>query len=536
MDMDDYLEQILDVDDQDMRDKIINMGFDDIDALPRVKATEYAHQVCQAVRKSEGNAESKEVSISIESNLAKLCRWAKYLYLTQRNLDLDDATLEVLDSVDGWFNQLADDPSADDVDKFTDSLNKKNWFESIDGYLSSKKGPSGVPLLYVILVNDINDDYDVEDINGPDQVTFDEDLASRGRQEGHFWPGDNKAVWTFLKAKTQTTTAWAFVKGYNRSNNGRGAYLTLRARFMGMDVQAVLLKRAETVLEKIFWDGKSRNFTFDKFIAQLKIAFQDVGPEDQLSQRRQVSKLVAGFQYQPLRHITTTINSDPRYNENFDAAVAFIQGELATLKISNEGGSRNLDVGATVPQDSAIAALSNQPNPNQATNQASLKALRRQIKNLKQRLNKKQKGKAHKKNTASKFDRSNPGAYVPTKVWGEMSDEQKEAARAARMRDGIPSRRGVSAISTQPAVESSDESDDESVKEVKTIQIQTLKRKASPSSGTEVKKVPKKLLKSPSYTPVNTTQRQALYQSNPRKNSIRRVAQRIVQEQDEESS
>ena len=138
--------------------------------------------------------------------------------------------------------------TGDDVKPFTDSSNKKNWFETIDGCLAAKAGPSGFLLSYIVrgyLEGDYGHNFG--------QPSFDEELAACGRRGGLYYPQDNKTVWVFLKLKTQGTAAWETIKGM--TNDGRGAYLALMADFMGTSVQQLLMKRAETSLNSLVFDG-----------------------------------------------------------------------------------------------------------------------------------------------------------------------------------------------------------------------------------------------------------------------------------------
>ena len=122
------------------------------------------------------------------------------------------------------------------------------------------------------------------------------------------------------------------------TNNGRLAYITLLDTFMGAGVKRTLMKRANARLETAIYDGRSRNWTWTKHIAMLRECFKDLktsGERNALSPEQEVEKLVQSYQYQPLNYLVTTINHDPRYSDNFNAAVGFITTEMANLKNNN---------------------------------------------------------------------------------------------------------------------------------------------------------------------------------------------------------
>ena len=64
---------------------------------------------------------------------------------------------------------------------------------------------------------------------------FDEELAACGRCDGLFYRNDNKALWIIIKSKTEETIAWNHIKNY--TNDGRRAYMTLWATYMGVMMQ-----------------------------------------------------------------------------------------------------------------------------------------------------------------------------------------------------------------------------------------------------------------------------------------------------------
>ena len=107
--------------------------------------------------------------------------------------------------------------------------------------------------------------------------------------------------------------------------------MKLRSRFMGADVQHLLCTRAEATLDKIRFDGSSKQFTYSLFISTMREAWEDLGPWDVTSEERKVQKLLSSFQVKALSHVGATINASPHLRSNFDAAVSFIASELANL-------------------------------------------------------------------------------------------------------------------------------------------------------------------------------------------------------------
>ena len=446
-----------------LRTKLRDAGFRNMDSLVK-KDSKFTHYACQSVRKSTtGNAEHRDVTMETEERLGKLVLYSKYRYIVQRPMHLNTATLANLDTVEDWFNQLEDDPSEDTVPAFTDSANKKQWFESITSYLAIKKGKSsGVPLLYVVR----------EHVNVPlpDQGIFrpspSDEMMLRARHDGHFWVADNKAVWLLLRSKCHGTTAWNTIAGFQGASNGRGAFMALLGQFLGEDVRAVLLRRAEKLLENIRFDNRNRNFSFDKFIGKMREAFLDLGPDNQLTEQRKVNKLMQAFQVPNMTHLDAIVQATPIYRNSFDSTVNLLASQLAQLRLKNGPGQSARNVGKLQTIDEDIPFDDDLDSSTKAKLTSEIKSLRKQVQR-EIKAAKAAKAKAeratHKKVQAHKFSKKNPTAYLSSAAWHNLTDEQKVAAREARKKAGIKSKqsRRVGMLLTNPGGSKVDPPDEE---------------------------------------------------------------------------
>ena len=143
-----------------------------------------------------------------------------------------------------------------------------------------------------------------------------------------------------------------------------------------------------------------------------------------------------------------------------------------------------------------------------------MKKLRRKLKQVQAKLNKKRNGGGpHKKNTSAKCSKKNPGAFIPASEWRKLSDEQKEAARKARQADGISTRAigSVTTKSNSDGEDSDDEDGDAKMVDVPASRVSTVQRVAPPR-GSTLQQVPPQLLTSPSIT-----QRDLVYGTNTRR-------------------
>ena len=127
------------------------------------------------------------------------------------------------------------------------------------------------------------------------------------------------------------------------------------------------------------------------------------------------------------------------------------------------------------------------------------------------------KPKPHKVNKQAKFNRNNPGAHIPAAEWKKLTDEQKEAARKAREKDGIPSRRTNATVET----EEKRTLNAMTIRELRELLVQGTDDDDSVPEDSPPRKLvpvttahPPHLLQSPLPRPLVTTQQQVAYQTS----------------------
>ena len=426
-DMDDFLYYVLEVDNEGMRELILYEGFRSLRALLR-KDEKWVAQSRLNVRKSPvGDPHAKNMSSEHELNLWRAVLWAKYSYITQRELDYNLVTWGSLQRVHEWFQDLEVELADTTVATFTASLNKRTWFESIESYLHAKKGSAGFPLTYVISnpsTVDRDDPFPRED--------FHTDLATRGRHNGIYWQVDNNMVWRLLESKCRGTDAWSTISKFEPTANGRAAHRALRNHYMGEDIQQTLRTKADTVLKHSKFDGRSRNYTLDKHINRFRQAFIDLGPDDQPTEKRKVEWFLNSWQVPGKDHLTSTVRRDPLLKADFDATCDWLMLEMAQPENKNAVPTSNSRSVAAMETDTKSDSKS------------------------KSRFRSKFKGKPRRgRKDKSKFDRpgkkkynqSDPAAWVTAEAWKKMTKEEQQAARDKRREQGIPTR-NVSGITS----------------------------------------------------------------------------------------
>ena len=79
---------------------------------------------------------------------------------------------------------------------------------------------------------------------------------------------DNKRTWTYLAARCNDTSAWSHIKMFQRTKDGRRAWLALSAFYGGTAENARKIVVARAALETLTWSNES-SFKFNDYATQL---------------------------------------------------------------------------------------------------------------------------------------------------------------------------------------------------------------------------------------------------------------------------
>jgi hypothetical protein len=162
------------------------------------------------------------------------------------------------------------------VPKITKALPVIKWTEAFDDFLSRKIGARTIPLAYVTR--------EKEDVpaaaptlaqDKPHSTEFgsvEGDMVARASHGHALFREDNSTVYYLLEEATRGTAYAASMKPYQRTKNGRDAYLSIRTQYAGKDKWEAEIKRQDDLLHNRQWKGQS-NFPLEKFVSQHRNAY-----------------------------------------------------------------------------------------------------------------------------------------------------------------------------------------------------------------------------------------------------------------------
>ena len=195
------------------------------------------------------------------------------------------------------------------------------------------------------------------------QGSVEADMIARASHTHALFRNDNKKVYHLLESATRSTQYAATIKPFQRTKNGRGAFLALMTQYAGVDKWQAVIKSNEHIIHNYVWKGQN-NFLLEKFVGQHRSAYVALEsaqlhiPDYQLpSEHTRVGYLLDHIQCSDaeLQATIASIRSDPAgMRVNFEAAVAHIipSDPVARRLATTGGGKRTAAQISTVDGDS----------------------------------------------------------------------------------------------------------------------------------------------------------------------------------------
>ena len=329
----------------------------------------------------------------------------------------------------------ADALKLDDVPGFK-SDNPSKGFDAIETFLSTIRGPSGMPLIWVVretLVPDAETEDDEDNY-----ATIDEEMIARApiidetdeaydsdddiheesnwekfEENGPFtsmFLVDAKLVWMVLHKIFGPKTTWVHAKGTNKSKNGRRAYQILKNFLMGPDWASVTIKGLETRMRSTIYEQETKNFGIvrytEKWREMLLLAddLESRGDYEGLSARTKVEKYLGNIKRQAVQHLVQALKVDPsgKYKEDFDKVAAYM---VNTITNDDQLNYRPAD-----KQSRRVAAMERNAEGGGSKGDA----------------------KAAKEKVRKEWFPNGTKTFIPSKDWQAMPEEEKAAVKQIR--------------------------------------------------------------------------------------------------------
>lgn len=150
---------------------------------------------------------------------------------------------------------------------FTTETKWADWEPTLVNYLRQIPGRDGVPLSYIIRVNDESDPTPADD--------FMDEYVANAPLEGDAFNIDKVEVATLIKSfLVGNTEAETKVQTLSDQNNGRAIYTVLQENYAGRGIFAIDMADAESNLDSLYYNGEKRPYMWwTQFERKLKWSY-----------------------------------------------------------------------------------------------------------------------------------------------------------------------------------------------------------------------------------------------------------------------
>jgi len=225
--------------------------------------------------------------------------------------------------------------------KFKGFAKWDEFIKSIDGYLGKVRGAADTPLSYVTRETEL---VETDDVNAKYDTT-DDFFIRCVRHAGSWFEADNERVWDELEIACQSTTAWEYIKQFDKKKDGRKAYLKLMSEGVTTNSKAVKIQRAYNTIRDTVWQGTRNNWTFDNFVDTFVKAYNDLVINDEfISEAKKVRDFLANIEDPRCEGAKVVIFGSADYLDNFTKCHQYLQTVLTNmtvLKAGSGGGGRH---------------------------------------------------------------------------------------------------------------------------------------------------------------------------------------------------
>ena len=234
------------------------------------------------------------------------------------------------------------------------TIDAKNWPKTIDAlqdYFSSVLGETKAPLAYVIRdmaevvpeADDISDNYDTPENEMISRMPHQDNNGDNLPTYIH----DRSKVWQTMAEVCRDDKCWIYVKPFQRSRDGRGAFQALHAHYLGANHVNNMASVAEAKLAQAKYLGEKRRYNFESYISSLTEQFQVLNNLTRygyagIDEASKVRRLNTGIKTDKLNAPKAQIMSSRALQNNFDDSVGLYQDFIAQSRPANDNEEFNV--------------------------------------------------------------------------------------------------------------------------------------------------------------------------------------------------
>jgi hypothetical protein len=244
--------------------------------------------------------------------------------------------------------EAAKDEDASKPDNLKKLVNWALWNESFQNYLRQILGAAKIPLVY--LSRDERETpvvLDPEDFSSPTEYLIEATILS-----GRHYELDNPRFYRELKSFTVNGEGWSYIKKFEKSQDGRKAYLALRTQCEGTASKITRKNKAYASISNATYSGSRRQYKFQDYINTHQTAHNEIldcDPTEAIPESKKVSDFLKGITDPKLESAVSVVLGDPKMLNDFQMCQQYLSTTVenrATLEKSKERNISGVKSGA----------------------------------------------------------------------------------------------------------------------------------------------------------------------------------------------
>lgn len=260
------------------------------------------------------------------------------------------------------YNDLKDAASDEDASK-PDALKKLTgwalWHESFQNYLRQIIGAAKIPLIYLARNERDNPD---EVLNPDDFSTPTEYLIEATIFQGRHYDIDNPRFYRELKSFTVNGEGWSYIKKFEKSQDGRKAYLALKTQCEGTASKITRKNKVYALIGNSVYSGSRKQYKFQDFINIHQTAHDEIldcDPTEAIPESKNVADFLKGITDPILESAVSIVLGDMKLLNDFQLCQQYLSTTVenrATLERSKERNISGMKSGGDKPDQKGKGA------------------------------------------------------------------------------------------------------------------------------------------------------------------------------------
>ena len=277
-------------------------------------------------------------------NLKGFRFWADERKRTGFDADADSFTADIVTAFTAKCQEYqeqkeaAKDEDASKPDGLKKLVNWALWNESFQNYLRQILSAAKIPLIYLT-----RDDKDAPAVLDPANFeSHTEYLIEATVLEGRHYEIDNPRFYRELKSFVVNGEGWSYIKKYERSQDGRKAYLALKTQCEGTASKITRKNKAYASIANATYSGSRRQYKFQDFINAHQTAHNEIldcDPTEAVPESKKVADFLKGITDPKLESAVSVVLGDPKMLNDFQMCQQYLSTTVenrATLEKSKE--------------------------------------------------------------------------------------------------------------------------------------------------------------------------------------------------------